>query len=114
MDIPFPQIREEIDEMVILVPRKHVQRQTDEPFVDIPVSQVLEEIIGVVRLVPRIVEHIVCVPVSQLAQRTVPVLQILACLGVLDDSPLGPALDNRTALIPVLGQGLETKSHQKS
>ena len=51
-------------------PHKHMQRRTDELFVDIPISQDLEESAGVLRLfsqerVQRVVEHVVDVPVPQ-------------------------------------------------
>ena len=45
VEVPVPQILDDIAEVVSLVPQEHVQRQTDERFVDIPVPQMLEDIV---------------------------------------------------------------------
>ena len=68
---PFPQIWEEIVEVVSLVPQARVQQRVDEQSVDVPLPQIMKEPVEVFKIVPqesfsdRICEQIVDVPVPQ-------------------------------------------------
>ena len=56
VDLPLPQITEEIVEVVRFGSREHVQQRSDEQIVELPLPQITEEIVEVVRFGSR--EHV--------------------------------------------------------
>jgi len=77
VDVPVPQVVEEVIEVAKVIPQERVQQRTVEQVVDVPVPQIVEEILEqVVDVpVPQVVEEVVeiakVIPQERVQQRTV-------------------------------------------
>ena len=52
VDVPVPQMQEQIVEVIKVIPQELVSERIVEQIVDVPVPQIVEEIVEVVQIIP--------------------------------------------------------------